>query len=442
MLLFLIFCNVFGSDVDILRQNLKRNKIELEEVQKNYQKSLENLTRGEKFLKLVSEQTGKMLPFEPNPSPAERSAETITSRIAAIRTQESVDFQVRLVDLRDQLKTLFKHPLDVQYAAVMITPDEIENLEKRELKKRKQEDAEAVWGALGSTKFVKSNSGGDFFVQKSLKDMDQMTKREKNNKMKKLSHEKDMYEKLKDVEGILKIFPELSSNESIAMESMSMDAFSVFEYLLETKKKISNELLRNFLKLLMPLAEMHERGITHNDIAIENIMCKNGDWKFIDFDGAKENLEYSLDLGHVDYWSPAHQMKYSYRKHFDVFPKFGKIEGIANAKKEDVYGLGIAALMLVAPESFGKKMFANNLGAFKPLITFLKEKNQVTCGRTLKDIENKFKWEEYHQWLSDLMPEIYDPEFKNLITNMLHPDSEKRISAKAAARMLKEITKH
>merc|ERR1712098_45383 len=265
---------------------------------------------------------------------------------------------------------------------------------------------------------------------------------EKIKKMRKLNHEKEIYEKLKDVEGILKIFPELSSNDSIAMESMSMDAFNVFEHLLETKKKISNEFLLNFLKLLIPLAEMHELGITHNDIAIENIMCKNGDWKFIDFDGAKENLESPLDFGRVEYWSPVHQMKYRWRKSFDVFQKFGKIEKTADAKKEDVYGLGISALMLIAPTSFGLKMFAaSDLGAFKPLITFLKEKNQVTCNRRLKDTENEFKWEEYHQWLSDLIPEMYDPDIKNLITNMVHPDCEKRISAKNAAQMLMKITK-
>jgi hypothetical protein len=136
-------------------------------------------------------------------------------------------------------------------------------------------------------------------------------------------------------------------------------------------------------------------------------------------------------------------MKYSYRQSINVFPKFGKIEEIVNAKKEDVYGLGIAALMLVAPTSFGLKMFANNdFGAFKPLVTFLNEKEQTSGDRRLKDIENKFTWGEYHQWLSDLIPEIYDPKVKNLITNMLHPDCEKRISAKIAARMLMEIIKH
>jgi hypothetical protein len=105
----------------------------------------------------------------------------------------------------------------------MLTPNEIETLEMMQLKTRKEDNAKAIWGSLGSTKFVQFNAGGDFFVQKSLKGVNQMTKSEKIKKMRKLSHEKDMYKKLKDVEGILTIFPEMSANDNIGLECMSAE---------------------------------------------------------------------------------------------------------------------------------------------------------------------------------------------------------------------------
>lgn len=343
-------------------------------------------------------------------------------------------------------------PLDKIHEAVMITAEEVKRWEDAELKKRKSTKAKAIEGKLGTTSFFEADSG-EFLVRKSLKGWNAMDEKNKYYQTKKLDHEKLMYEKLQGVDGILNVFLDQSSIENIVMESMSMDAFAVLFYLLYTKKNVSNGFLVSFLTLLKPLSTMHERGITHNDISIENIMYRNGVWKFIDFDRARENLKEYPTMGHPEYWSPAQQNYNKRQKCLNVFPKFETIESkIADLKKEDVYALGIAALILIAPRSVGLQLYQSDTedyGAFKLLFHFLKQKNQLLNFGNIMLLKNKqyddnedFMWEDYHQYLVGSISDLYDPKLKTLIGSMIHPDSEKRVSAKDALQMLNEITKN
>merc|ERR1712096_413018 len=195
------------------------------------------------------------------------------------------------------------------------------------------------------------------------------------------------------------------------------------------------------------------RGITHNDISIENIMYKNGIWKFIDFDCARENLKEYPTRGHQEYWSPAQQNYNKLQKCLDVFPKFEKIKSkIADLKKEDVYALGITALLLIAPRSLGVQINNNDMNdykAFKLLIHFLKKEkqlmkfgNHVVLKNEQDDGCEDYTWGEYHKYLVSFISDLYDPRLKNLIASMINPDSEKRILAKDALHMLEEIIKN
>lgn len=227
----------------------------------------------------------------------------------------------------------------------LIKEAEFEKFVEEKLKERKRADVK-MQGAFGSTKCFQLDGK---YIKKVLKDEMNLSK---------LKHEKEIYCKLNKVDGVVESYPELSSPDDIVMEVMSIDGFQILEYLIGNRKRASEKFIVDLLHLLKPLGRLHERGITHNDICAENIMYKK-EWKFIDFDLAKENKTEFIFSGHKQYWSPQHQQSAPKWKHesINVFEKFEICKGVVDTQKEDVYALGMIALLFISPEKLGSKMY-------------------------------------------------------------------------------------
>jgi serine/threonine protein kinase len=235
---------------------------------------------------------------------------------------------------------------------------------------------------------------------------------------------------------------------------MNVDGFDVLcSMYLNGRKQASNDFMMKLLQLLDPLAEIHELGIAHNDICVENIMFKK-QWKLIDFDLATEDLERFLPGGHEMNWSPHHQKQYEYRYMFaNVFEKFEALENSIDLKKEDVYSLGITALLFMAP-GLTKRLLDKKETKFfgemyMPLAKYLQHKDQIkmSCQRkcfTLKEYDGElYTWEDYYAWLTSFIndSEVYHPKLKEIVKKMLQPNPTKRISAAEANQLLQQIRK-
>jgi len=204
------------------------------------------------------------------------------------------------------------------------------------------------------------------------------------------------------------------NSDELVLEGMNVDGFDILSSMaLNGGKQASNDFMIKLLQLLEPLAKIHELGIVHNDISVENIMFKK-QWKLIDFDLATENLEKFLPSGHEMYWSPQHQKQYENRYVFaNVFKKFEALENSIDLKKEDVYALGIACLLFMAPDLanrlLNEKQTKYFVEMYTPLAKYLEHKKQLRMDwqrkhYTLEDNDGELNtWESYHTWLTSFI---------------------------------------
>lgn len=106
-----------------------------------------------------------------------------------------------------------------------------------------------------------------------------------------------------DHPNIIKII-EYTEIEDYIYLVMDLCGENLYTHLKKATKLQENEILEIFKQIMNAIKYLHDRGICHRDIKMENIVRCENNWKLIDFGFATKEKYVNIIVGTLDYVSP------------------------------------------------------------------------------------------------------------------------------------------
>ena len=120
-------------------------------------------------------------------------------------------------------------------------------------------------------------------------------------------HESEMAIKTKGFRGVVQVKKSFiaDGHEQLLMELCVSDLFT---YVVEKEVRLSEEeALSIFYSICEAAAELHDRGIAHLDLKLENILLsQEGEWKLCDFGSASHFIKGERRLAHCKIGTPGY----------------------------------------------------------------------------------------------------------------------------------------
>ena len=147
-------------------------------------------------------------------------------------------------------------------------------------------------------------------------------------------YERDVYMKIGDAPWLPKVHEFNDDSKSLEMEQFDMDMFSLVE---RNVGKMTEPQARAVVKRMVEaVAAMHERGMAHLDIKVENLLVKLDPLRVVvaDFDTATSDVRSKAVVGTVQFMAPEILECELYGFDYDT-------------KKSDMWSLGVAIFVVL-----------------------------------------------------------------------------------------------